>query len=132
MPQQYREHEKKNKPHREAYNDDEEGESEPEEIQQITQINRILPDKNDPNEIKMQSNGKYQNFTIDNASPVTIMLNCPELCNQKDIQALKGRYQDVNIMKLNSWGKYGVISNTMVKSQNYQNLSHKETTSHHY
>ena len=41
-------------------------------------------------------NGKYQNFTIDTGSAVTIMPNIPEVYNQKDIQSLKERYQYVN------------------------------------
>ena len=63
----------------------EEEESEPEEIQQITQINKLLPDKNDKNGIKLKINGKYQNFTIDTGSPVTIKPNNPKLYNPKDI-----------------------------------------------
>ena len=74
----------------------EEEESELEEIQQITQINRILPDKNDNYGIKLKSHGKYQNFTIHTGSTVTIMPNNPKLYNQKEIQPLKERYQDVN------------------------------------
>ena len=64
----------------ETYNEEEE--SEPEEIQQIRQINRVLPDENDNYGIKLKINGKYQNFTIDNDSPVTIMPKNPELYNQ--------------------------------------------------
>ena len=45
----------------ETYDDEEE--SELEEIQQITQIKRVLPDKNDRYVIKLKINGKYQNFT---------------------------------------------------------------------
>ena len=69
----------------------EEEESEPEELQQITQINRVLPDKNDNYGIKLKFNGKYQNFTIYTGSPVTIMPNNPELYNQRDIKPLKER-----------------------------------------
>ena len=47
----------------------EEEESEQEEIQQITQINRILPEKNDDHGIRLKINGKYQNFAIDTGSP---------------------------------------------------------------
>ena len=39
---------------------------------------------------------KNQNFTIDTGSPVTIMPNNATICEQKDIQPLKERYQDVN------------------------------------
>ena len=66
----------------------EEEESEPEEIQQITQINRVLPDKNDNYGIRLKINGKDQNFNIDTGSPVTIMPNNPKLCNTKDIKPL--------------------------------------------
>ena len=74
----------------------EEEESEPEEIQQITQINRVLQDKTDNYGIRLKINGKYQNFTIDTGSPVTIMPNNPKLYITKDIKSLKERYQDVN------------------------------------
>ena len=67
----------------------EEEESEPEEIQQITQINRVLPDENDNYGIKLKINGKYQNCTTDTGSPFTIMTNNPELYNQKDMKPLK-------------------------------------------
>ena len=79
----------------EAANSEEE-ESEPEEIQQITQTNKILPDKNDNYGIKLKINGKYQNFTIDTGFPVTIMPNNPKQYNPIDIHPLKERYQDVN------------------------------------
>ena len=55
----------------ETYNEEEE--KEPEELQQVTQINRVLPDKNDNYGIKQKINGKYQNFTFDTGSPVKIM-----------------------------------------------------------
>ena len=83
----------------------EEEESEPEEIQQITQTNRVLPDENDNYEIKLKINGKYQNFTIDTGSPVTLMPNNPELYNQKDMKPLKERYQDVNKNEIKFLGK---------------------------
>ena len=88
----------------ETYNEEEE-ESEPKEIQQITQINRILTVKNDRYEIKMKNNGKYQKFSNDTGSPVTIMPNNRELYNQKDIQPLKERYQDVNENDIKLLGK---------------------------
>ena len=59
----------------ETYNEEEE--SEPGEIQQITQINRVLPDENDNYGIKLKIIGKYQNFTIVTGSPVTIMPKNP-------------------------------------------------------
>ena len=83
----------------------EEEESEPEEIQQITQINRVLPDENDNYGINLKINGKHQNFTIDTGSPVTIMTNNPELYNQRDIKPLKERYQDVNKNEIQFLGK---------------------------
>ena len=88
----------------EAANSEEE-ESEPEEIQQITQIKKILPDKNDNYGIKLKINGKYQNFTIDTGSPVTIMPNNPKLYNPKDIHPLKERYQDVNKNEIKFLGR---------------------------
>ena len=44
----------------------------------------------------MEINGKYQNFTIDTGSPLTIMPNNPKLYNQKEIKPLKELYQNVN------------------------------------
>ena len=64
----------------------EEEESEPEEIQQITRINR--PDENDNYGINLKFHGIYQNFTIDTGFPVTIMPNNPKLYNQKDMKPL--------------------------------------------
>ena len=95
MSQQNRQH-KKTKSQLPRSNDNEEEESEPEEIQQITQINRTLPDKKNNYGIKVKTNGKYQNFTIDTRSPVRIMPNKSKLNNQKDIHPLKERYQCVN------------------------------------
>ena len=83
----------------------EEEESEPEQIQQITQINRVLPDENNNYGIKLKINGKYQNFTIDTSSAVTIMPNNPELRNQKDMKPLKERYQNVNKNGIKFLGK---------------------------
>ena len=82
-----------------------EEESEPEEIQQITQINRVLPDKNDNYGIRLKINGKYQNFTVDTGSPVTIMPNNTILYNQKAIHPLKERNQDVNKNAIKFLGK---------------------------
>ena len=87
----------------ETYNEEEE--SEPEEIQQITQINRVLPDENNNYGIKLKINGKHQNFTIDTGSPVTIMPNNPRLFNPRDIKPLKERYQDVNKNEIKFPGK---------------------------
>ena len=87
VPQQNRQCKKENS---------EQEESEQEEIQQITQINKILPDKNDNYGIKLEINGIHQNITIDTGSPVTIMPNNPKLYNPRDIHPLKERYQDVN------------------------------------
>ena len=79
--------------------------SEPEEIQQIRQDNRVLPDENDNYGIKLKINGKYQDFIIDNSSLVTIMPNNPELYDQKDIKPLNERYQDVNKNEIKILGK---------------------------
>ena len=87
----------------ETYTEEEKSESE--EIQQITQINRVLPDENDNYGIKLKINGKYQNVTIDTGSPVTIMPNNPELYNQRNIKPLKERYQDVNKNEIQFLGK---------------------------
>ena len=87
----------------ETYENEEE--SEPEEIRQITQINRILPNKHDHYEIKLKINGKYQNFTIDTGSPVTIMPNNSTMYEKKDIQPLQERYQDVNTNEIKFLGK---------------------------
>ena len=53
----------------ETYNEEEESESE--EIQQITQINKGLPNENENYGIKLKINHKYQIFTIHTGSPVT-------------------------------------------------------------
>ena len=66
----------------ETYENEEE-ESEPEEIRQITQTKRILPNKSDHYEFKLKINGKYQNFTIDTGSPVTITTT--QQCTNKKI-----------------------------------------------
>ena len=70
--------------------------SEPEKVLQITQTNKITPDNNDHYGVEIKINGKNQKFIIDNGSPVTIMPNHPTLYNPEDIQPLKERYQDVN------------------------------------
>ena len=67
----------------------EEEESEPEEIQQITQINRVLPDKNDNYGIRLKINGNNQNFTIDTGHKNAKMPNNPKFYNTKDIKLLK-------------------------------------------
>ena len=53
----------------------------------------------------MKINGKYQNFTIDTGSLVTIMPNNPKLYNPKDIRPLKERYQDVNKNEIKFLGR---------------------------
>ena len=87
----------------ETYSEDEE--TEPEEIQQITQVNRVLPDKNHNYGITLKINGNYQNFTIDTDSPVTIMPNNPKLYDPKDIKPLKERYQDISKNEIKFFGK---------------------------
>ena len=57
----------------ETSSEEEEEESEPEEIRQITQINKILPDSNDHYGVEIIINRKKQKFIIDTGSPVTIM-----------------------------------------------------------
>ena len=80
-------------------------ESQPEEIQQTTQINRMLSDKNDKYGIRLKINGKYQNLTIDTGSPVKVMPNSTKFYNQKDIHPLKVRYQVVNKNETKFLGK---------------------------
>ena len=88
----------------ETYNEEEE--SEPEETQQITQINRVLPEENYIYGIKLKINGKYQNFTLDTGSPVTIIPNNPILYDQKVIKPIeKKRYQGVNKNGIKFLGK---------------------------
>ena len=48
---------------------------------------------------------KYQNFTIDSGSPVTIMPNNPTLYKQRGIQPLQERYQDVNKLEIKFLGR---------------------------
>ena len=79
--------------------------SEPEEIFQITQINQKTPDKNNHYGVEIKINGKNQKFIIDTGSPVTIMPNNPTLYNPEDIQPLKERYQDVNKNEITFLGK---------------------------
>ena len=106
-------------------------ESEPEEVQQKTQINEILPDKNDNYGIKLKINGNYQNFTIATGSPVTIMPNNPKLYNPKDKHPLTEIYQDVNKNEIKFLGKVRANIEYNGETTNYQFLSHKETTLHH-
>ena len=82
-------------------------ESELEDILQITQINKILPDNNDHYGVEMKINGKNQKFIID-TSPVTIMPNNFTLYNPEDVQPLKERYQDVNKNEIKFLGKVRV------------------------
>ena len=79
--------------------------SEPEEILQITRINKITPDNNDHYGVEIKINGKNQRFIIDTGSPVTIMPNNPTLYNPENIQPLKERYQDVNKNDITFVGK---------------------------
>ena len=64
-------------------------EREPEEMLQITQINKILPDNNDHCVVEIKINGKNHKVIIDTGSPVTIMPNNPTLYNTEDVQPLK-------------------------------------------
>ena len=79
----------------ETSSEEEEEESEPEEIRQITQINKILPDNNDHYGVEMIKNGKKQIFFNDTGSPVTIMPYDQKIHNTKEIKPMKERYQDV-------------------------------------
>ena len=82
--------------------------SEPEEVLQITQINKITPDNNDHYGVEIKINGKNQKFIIDTGSPVTIMPSNPTLYNPENIQPLKERYQDVNKNEITFLGKVWV------------------------
>ena len=88
----------------------EEEESEPEEIRQITQINKILPDNNDHYGVEMIINGKKQKFIIDTGSPVTIMPYDQKLHKTKEIKPMKERYQDVNKNEIKFMGKTWVTA----------------------
>ena len=88
--------------------EEEDENSEPEEILQITQINKITPDNNDHYGVEIKMHGKNQKFIIDTGSPVTIMPNNPTLYNPENIQPLKERYQDVNKNEIIFLGKVWV------------------------
>ena len=88
--------------------EEEDGNREPEEILQITRINKITQDNNDHYGVEIKINGKNQKFTIDTGSPVTIMPNNPTLYNAENIQPLKERYQDVNKNEITFPGKVWV------------------------
>ena len=70
---------------------EEEG-SEPEEIRQITQINKILPDSNDHYGVEIKINGEKQKFIMDTGSPVTIMPYDQRIHDIKEIKSMKERY----------------------------------------
>ena len=83
----------------------EEEESEAEEIRQVTQINKILPDNNDHYGVEMKINGKKRNFINDTDSPVTIMPYDQKIHNTKEIKPMKERYQGVNKNEIELIGK---------------------------
>ena len=66
----------------------------PKKIRQITQINKILPEKNDPQ--RNQDENQREKPKFHTGSTVKIIPNNPEQNNQKDIHPLTERYQDVN------------------------------------
>ena len=85
-----------------------EEESEPEEIQQITQINKILPEKNDNYGIKLKINGKLTKSTKTLPSILDLRSqSCQTTRNYttQDIHPLKERYQDVNKNEIKFLGK---------------------------
>ena len=88
----------------------EEEDSEPEEIRQITQINKILPDNNDHYGVEMIINGKKQKFIIDTGSPVIIMPYDQKKHKTKEIKPMKERYQDVNTNEIKFMGKTWVTA----------------------
>ena len=73
-----------------------EEESDPEEIRQIRQINKILPDNNNHYGVEIKINGEKQNFIIDTGFPVTIMSYDQRIHDIKETKPMKERYQDVN------------------------------------
>ena len=85
----------------------EEDESEPEEIRQITQMKKILPDNNDQYGVDIKINGEKQIFIIDTCSPVTIMPYDQRIHDIKEIKSMKERYQDVNKNEIKFMGKHG-------------------------
>ena len=89
---------------------EEEEESEPEEIRQITQINKILPDNNDQYGVEMIINGEKQKFIIDTGSPVTIMPYDQKIHKTKKIKPMKEKYQDVNKNEFKFMGKTWVTA----------------------
>ena len=86
----------------------EEEESEPDEIRQITQINKILPDNNGHYGVEMKINWEKQNFIIDTGSPVTIMPYDQRIHDSKEIKPMKGIYQDVSKNEIKFKGKTSV------------------------
>ena len=89
---------------------EEEEESEPEEIRQIPQMNKILPDNNDHYGVEMIINGEKQKFIIDTGSPVTIMPYNQKIHNTKEIKPMKERYRDVNKNEIKFMGKTWVTT----------------------
>ena len=88
----------------------EEEESEPEEIRQITQINKILSDNNNHYGVEMIINGKKQKFIIDTETPVTIIPYDQKIHNTKKSKPMKERYQDVNKNEIKFMGKTWVTA----------------------
>ena len=82
-----------------------EEESEPEEIRQITQINKRLPDNNDYYGVELQINGEKQKCIIDTGSPVTIMSYNQHIHDIKEIKPSRERHQDVNKNEIKFMGK---------------------------
>ena len=96
----------------------EEEESEQEEIQQITQINRILPEKNDDHGIRLKINGKYQNFAIDTGSPSQSCQTTRSYTIKKvpTERKIPGREQE--------WNQFSGENNSKLRTQQW---SHKTT-----
>ena len=90
----------------------EEEESEPEEIRQITQINKILPDNNDHYGVEMIINGEKQKFIINTGSPVTIMPYDQKIHktknNQTNERKIPGRKQKRNQIHGKNMGNRGI------------------------
>ena len=96
--------------------EEDEEESKPNEIREITQMNNIKPDNNNHNDVEMKITEKKQNFTIHTGSPVTIMPSNQTLYKTEIIQPIKERYQNVNKNVITFLGKVDVEYNNTDKT----------------
>ena len=82
-----------------------EEEGELEEIRQIIQKNKILPDNNDHYGVEIQINGEKQKFIIDTGFAVTILPYDRRIHDIKEIKPMKERYQDGNKNEIKFMGE---------------------------